>query len=205
MSKAPAPKWQNRITKHGTMPAGEFLANPLNWRLHPEFQQDALAGALSEVGWIDEVTVNARTGRVVDGHLRVTLALRSSEHEPVPYREVDLSEEEEALVLATKDPIAALAATDPAQLSATLEMVSTGDEALQQLLSEMSFDAEMRALLAGDDTPENRNLGKAPNLVRVVLRVDDLALVEETLATTGEADRGKSLAAICRAYLDAKG
>jgi len=184
------------------MPAGEFLANPLNWRLHPEFQQDALSGALDEIGWVDEVTVNARTGRVVDGHLRVTLALRSSEKEPVPYREVDLSEEEEALVLATKDPIAALAATDPAQLSATLEMVSTGDAALQQMLDEMSFDAEMRALLAGEDSGESRNIGKAANLVHVVLRVDDLALVEETIANTGEPDRGKALAAICRAYAE---
>ena len=79
------------------MPASEFLANPLNWRIHPQFQQEAMTGALNEIGWIDEVTVNTRTGRIVDGHLRVTLALRAGDNTPVPYKEVDLSEEEEAL------------------------------------------------------------------------------------------------------------
>lgn len=200
--KKQASRWRNRIVGHGEMPAGEFLANPLNWRLHPEFQQDALSGALDEVGWIDEVTVNKRTGRVVDGHLRVTLALRHGEQELVPFREVDLSEEEEALTLATKDPIAALAVSDPAQLGALMEEVSTGDAALQQMLSEMSFDAEMRALLAGDDTDGGRGqLGKAANIVRIVVRVDRLSVVEEAIAATGELDRGRALEAICTSYL----
>jgi len=29
----------------------ELAANPRNWRKHPEAQQAALAGVLSEVGW----------------------------------------------------------------------------------------------------------------------------------------------------------
>ena len=201
--KQPTSHWRNRIIGHGEMPAGEFLANPLNWRLHPEFQQDALGGALDEIGWIDEVTVNKRTGRVVDGHLRVTLALRQGEQEPVPFREVDLSEEEEALALATKDPIAALAAVDSSQLATLMLDVSTGDAALQQMLSEMSFDAEMRALLADDDTESGRGaLGKAANIVRIVLRVDALSIVEDAIAATGEPDRGKALEIICQSYAE---
>ena len=120
------------------MPASEFLANPLNWRIHPQFQQEAMAGALNEIGWIDEVTVNTRTGRIVDGHLRVTLALRAGDNTPVPYKEVDLSEEEEALALASKDPIAALAVTDNAQYLALLDGVSSGEAALQQLLDQVA-------------------------------------------------------------------
>lgn len=120
------------------MPASEFLANPLNWRIHPQFQQEALSGALNEIGWIDEVTVNRRTGRVVDGHLRVTLALRQGEQTPVPYREIDLSEEEEALALATKDPIAALAVTDAQQYAALIDGVSSGEAALQQLVDQVA-------------------------------------------------------------------
>jgi len=120
------------------MPASEFLANPLNWRIHPQFQQEAMTGALNEIGWIDEVTVNTRTGRIVDGHLRVTLALRAGDNTPVPYKEVDLSEEEEALALASKDPIAALAVTDNAQYLALLDGVSSGEAALQQLLDQVA-------------------------------------------------------------------
>lgn len=131
-------QWRNRIVGHGEMPASEFLANPLNWRIHPQFQQEAMAGALNEIGWIDEVTVNTRTGRIVDGHLRVTLALRAGDNTPVPYKEVDLSEEEEALALASKDPIAALAVTDNAQYLALLDGVSSGEAALQQLLDQVA-------------------------------------------------------------------
>jgi hypothetical protein len=29
----------------------ESLANPHNWRIHPQYQQDALRGILDEVGW----------------------------------------------------------------------------------------------------------------------------------------------------------
>lgn len=207
MGKAkPVTKWRNRIVGHGVMPASQFLANPLNWRLHPEFQQEALSGALDDIGWIDEVTVNKRTGRVVDGHLRVTLALRAGEDEPVPFREIDISEEEEAEALATKDPIAALAVADPAQFQEVLTQFNTGDAALQQLLDEMNFDQEMRDLLAGDDGEGGRAaLGKATNLVRVVLRVDTLSVVEQALMLAGMPDRGEALVLICQEWIDAKG
>lgn len=205
MSKQLTSKWRNRIVGHGVMPAGQFLANPLNWRLHPEFQQEALSGVLDEVGWVDEVTINKRTGQVVDGHLRVTLALRESESEPVPYREVDLSPEEEAEVLATKDPIAALAGSDPAQFAGVLEQFNTGDAALQQMIDEMSFDQEMKELLAGEDSDSRGALGKAANTVRVVLRVDSLSVVEQALMLAALPDRGESLALICQEWMDAKG
>jgi hypothetical protein len=29
----------------------QSLANPCNWRIHPQYQQDALRGILDEVGW----------------------------------------------------------------------------------------------------------------------------------------------------------
>ena len=68
----------------------------------------------------------------------MTLALRAGDKTPVPYKEVDLSEEEEALALATKDPIAALAVTDNAQYLALLDGVSSGEAALQQLLDQVA-------------------------------------------------------------------
>src|SRR5438309_1172713 len=96
-------QWKVRIIGHGMEPPDQLLANPLNWRIHAKFQQDALAGVLDQVGWVQEVIVNQRTGHLVDGHLRVTLALRRGEVS-IPVKYVDLSEQEEALVLATLDP-----------------------------------------------------------------------------------------------------
>ena len=132
--------WRNRIIGSGVEAPDQLLANPLNWRIHPKAQQDALAGALDEVGWVQEVIVNQRTGHLVDGHLRVTLALRRDESS-IPVKYVDLDEREEALVLATLDPIAAQAGADAAKLDELLRGVQTGSAALQSLLSELSANA----------------------------------------------------------------
>jgi hypothetical protein len=67
--------WRNRIVGHADVAPEELEPNPRNWRSHPLDQQRALAGALGEVGWVAEVLVNRTTGHVVDGHLRIELAL----------------------------------------------------------------------------------------------------------------------------------
>lgn len=131
-------RWRNRITGEGVEEAGQLLANPLNWRIHPQFQQEALAGILSEVGWVQRVIVNTRTGHVVDGHLRVHLALQQGESTPVPVIYVDLDEEEERKILATLDPISTFAAADQEKLNELLAEVSTDNEAVQKLLDELA-------------------------------------------------------------------
>ncbi len=95
----PTPAWRNRITGSGEEAPDQLLANPANWRIHPKAQQDALSGALDQVGWVQQVLVNRRSGFVVDGHARVALALSRAEP-TVPVLYVDLEPEEEALVLA---------------------------------------------------------------------------------------------------------
>jgi ParB-like chromosome segregation protein Spo0J len=115
LAASAAPAWRSRITGTGTEAPDQLLAHPDNWRVHPKAQQEALAGVLDQVGWVQNVLVNQRTGHVVDGHLRVALAI--SRNEPsVPVVYVDLSPDEERLVLASLDPIAAMATTDEAKL-----------------------------------------------------------------------------------------
>ncbi len=141
-SKVAVPEsWRNRIVGYGTKPASEFLANPANWRLHPANQQQALAGAISEVGVIAPVVENVRTGNLLDGHLRITLALRRGDDTEVPYISVDLDEAEEALALATIDPIGAMAAADTAKLDELLRDVATSEPALQAMLVELAEQA----------------------------------------------------------------
>lgn len=154
--------WKNRIVGHGVKPAMDFLANPRNWRLHPRFQQEALKGAMDEVGWVDDVTENINTGAVVDGHLRVTLALREGDNTPVPFKTVDLNEAEEAYVLATKDPIGAMAAADKEQLDNLLREVQSEDSAVQQMLADI---AKKEGLYAGEldvQTPSGIETGDEP-------------------------------------------
>lgn len=121
-------------------PVDQIQFSGKNWRIHPMPQQQALSGVLSEVGWVQNVIINARTGNLIDGHARVTVADRNGETE-IPAVWVDLSEEEEALVLATIDPLAAMAATDREQLRALLDEVSTGDAVVQAMLDQLAQDA----------------------------------------------------------------
>lgn len=130
------PKWKNRIVAHGEEAPDQLLANPSNWRIHPKAQQDALGGVLAEVGIVDTVLVNQRTGFVVDGHLRVAMAI-SAGQKTIPVTYVDLSEEEEALILATLDPIGALAVADKEQLDALLQEIETDNEGLNTLLADL--------------------------------------------------------------------
>jgi 1-aminocyclopropane-1-carboxylate deaminase/D-cysteine desulfhydrase-like pyridoxal-dependent ACC family enzyme len=131
--KKQAQAWQNRIVGEGVERPDQLLANPSNWRIHPKHQQDALSAVLDNVGWVQRVIINRTTGHIVDGHLRVSLAISRNEAE-VPVVYVDLTEDEELTVLATIDPLSAMAATDSAKLAELLASVQTDDAALEAVL-----------------------------------------------------------------------
>ncbi len=136
MAKAPQP-WVNAIVRYGEESPDQLLAHPSNPKIHPKAQQDALAGAIGELGWLAPVIVNERSGRMLDGHARVGLAISRGELS-VPVAYVDLPEEQEALALATFDPVGALAVHDKAMLADLLSEVSTGDAALQAMLNDLA-------------------------------------------------------------------
>ncbi len=150
-------EWRNRIVGHGVKPASQFMANPKNWRTHPQNQRDALHGALNEVGWVAPVVENVRSGNLVDGHERVWQALRNGDAD-VPYIEVDLSEAEEAYVLATLDPIGALADTDAGLLADLLKDVQSGEPGIQAMLEDLADKSGaldvLTAEAAGEQEPD---------------------------------------------------
>ncbi len=136
--------WRNRIVGHANVDPKTLVPNERNWRRHPTAQAAALDGILSEVGTVQSVIVNKLTGRLVDGHLRLDLALKSKQP-TVPVVYVELEPEEEALVLATLDPVAALAEADSAKLDELLRDVTTGNAAVIEMLSEMTQGDEAKA------------------------------------------------------------
>ena len=150
MAKKINTEWRNRIVGSGTMAAGQFVANPSNWRIHPKAQRDALNGVLNEVGWVQNVIVNKITGNVVDGHARIEEALKRGDDTPVPYVEVELTEDEEQKILLALDPISAMAAADKAQLDALLKSVETQDAAVMAMIADM---ADKAGLDYGDSKP----------------------------------------------------
>ena len=169
---------ENRIVGQGTEAPDQLLAHPQNWRQHPPDQQNALLDALKEIGWVKGVTVNRLTGHVIDGHLRVMLALRENLTEiPVDY--VELTSEEEHLALATLDPIAALAKTDQAKLNTVLEAASVKNEdasALLDLMDRMRGQATDDALrlYSGTEEDEDEDFGAAADYAESQVRMVQL-------------------------------
>ena len=143
--------FQNRIIDYGVQPADQFLAHPKNARMHPQFQRDVMKAALDTVGFVAPVIV-AKSGYLLDGHERVWQGLQNG-NAPIPYVTVDVSEDEEAYVLATFDPIASLATYEQEKLSDLLQDVQSEDAAIQQMLDELAADYDV--LLNGDEpTPD---------------------------------------------------
>ena len=106
--------WRNRITGSGTLKVDEAVANPLNFRLirppsRRPWRPRSKASAGCSRSWSTRTT-----GNLIDGHLRLALAEQRGEAE-LPCLFVELSEDEERLVLASLDPIAAMAIGRPRQ------------------------------------------------------------------------------------------
>jgi DNA modification methylase len=153
---------RNRIVGEGEEAPDQLLANPLNWRVHPKHQADALEGLLQQVGWVQRVIVNKRTGHLVDGHLRVQVGMRRGEP-TIPVLYVDLTEDEERLVLAVIDPISGLAGTDQTLLDQVLAGLSAENDALAAMLEDLrSEEAAGEEERGGTDDDEVPIPGEKP-------------------------------------------
>jgi DNA modification methylase len=128
---------RDRIKALRRVPARELLPNPKNWRAHPKAQQDALRGLLAELGYCDATIARELSdGRLqlIDGHLRC----ETTPDMEVPVLVLDVSEAEADKLLATLDPLAALAEADPRALTALLASLETDSSAVQDLLTDLA-------------------------------------------------------------------
>ncbi len=142
----PTPSWvsyepQSRLASRRFVPVPTSRED--GWRLHPDEQHVALGAVLDEVGWVQNVIVNQRTGVLVDGHLRVKLAVERKEP-MVPVLYVDLSEAEESTILAALDPIAGLAQTDANALNALLDEIHPANSDLSAFLDSLRVELEVK-------------------------------------------------------------
>jgi len=140
---------RDRIVEFIHARASTLVAHEANWRRHPAAQRAALRGVLEEIGYA--AALIARRGDdgsliLIDGHLRKDL----DPEQIVPVLVLDVDEDEAEKLLATMDPISALARPDPGALIDLLSRVDTQSEPLADLLEGLfrSADEELRRLLA---------------------------------------------------------
>jgi len=129
--------WANRIVGHRDVPPERLIPHPDNWRLHPPGQRKALRALIGTVGLVDSVLVNVQTGHVLNGHLRVELALERGEA-TIPVEYVDLDEAEERQVLLAFDPLSELATVDPHRLEALMTGAGVDNDALRSMLAALA-------------------------------------------------------------------
>ena len=132
-------KIRDRIKEFRRVKASDLIPNVKNWRTHPEQQADAMRGILAEVGYVDALLARETPDglMIIDGHLRA----ETTPDMEVPVLILDVTAEEADLILATFDPLAAMATADTERLEELLAEVSTDSEALQQMLDELAEDA----------------------------------------------------------------
>lgn len=129
--------WQSRITRHAEVAPHDLVQNPMNYRVHTQEQDETLTALLQQVGWVDDVIVAEGSNLILDGHLRVAIALR--EGEPVvPVGYVNLTPDEERLVLATYDQVTRMASLNAVKVDTVLRQIDTDQPAIQSALDKLS-------------------------------------------------------------------
>ena len=148
---------KDRIKELKRVPAAELIPNAKNWRTHPAGQVNAMQGILAEVGWADAVLARETPDglELIDGHLRKEVA----PDDMIPVLVLDVDEAEADKILATHDPLAAMAESNAVNLEALLHEVKTASEGLQQMLTDLADDVGIESMkqtpeIVEDEAPE---------------------------------------------------
>ncbi|MDO4574035.1 MAG: hypothetical protein Q4D98_02350 [Planctomycetia bacterium] len=156
-------KIRDRIKAFCRVPARELMPNPKNWRTHPVAQKNALKGVLAEIGYADALLAREDEEgrlRLVDGHLRA----ETTPDQEVPVLVLDVTEEEADKLLATLDPLSAMAGTNRELLAALTSEIETDSDAVRALLD---------ATLGREKTPLDTKELLVPELYQVVVECAD--------------------------------
>ena len=143
---------RDRIVELRRVPARSLIPHPRNWRKHPKAQADALRGVLAEVGYADALIARETPDglQLIDGHLRA----ETTPDQEVPVLVLDVTEAEADKLLASLDPLAAMAGTDEDLLRELIAGIETESDALQALFDELASPDPADGLTDPDDIPE---------------------------------------------------
>ncbi len=134
--------------------AGSLTENPGNWRRHSQEQLQSLRELLDDpqVGWAGACLYNERTCRLIDGHARREVVDPKT---PVPVLVGNWTPEAEAKILATLDPVGAMATGDVAAYEALIAQVQADGLWVRDLLHNTAAGLEAAEQQADEDAAES--------------------------------------------------
>jgi hypothetical protein len=128
---------KDRIVELKRIKGSQLRPNPKNWRTHSKEQQNAIKGILAEVGFAGACLVRQLEDgsyMLIDGHARTEV---SGEAE-LPCLVLDVTDEEADKILATYDPLGAMAGKDAEKLDELLKSFDMDNAAAQAMLDELA-------------------------------------------------------------------
>lgn len=150
---------RDRIKELRRVPSSELIPNPRNWRTHPETQKDVLRGVLAEIGYADALLAYETPEglQLIDGHARTEISAGGI----LPVLVLDVTQDEADKLLASLDPLAAMAGADGGKLGELLADMSSQSAAVEQFFQSLAeqngiFDvqeASLPELPSGDRSP----------------------------------------------------
>ncbi|MCI0703588.1 MAG: hypothetical protein L0241_21110 [Planctomycetia bacterium] len=159
---------RDRVKDFRRVPANTIRPSAFNWRTHPKEQADALRGLLAELGFAGAVLTRELSDgslEAIDGHLR----LETMGDRLVPVLVTDLDEAEAKKLLATFDPLGAMAGADTDKLDALLAEVSTDNSAVAELLDSL---AHQHGLGESPETDEPGGTDVIPEKYQILVEFD---------------------------------
>ena len=207
MTTTPDNAIRNRVQELRTVRAGDLLADERNWRRHPTAQRQALQSMLERIGYADAVIARETDAglMLIDGHLRADLDPNAE----LPVLVVDLDDDEAGQLLASLDPLSAMAEADADALADLLETIVD--------LPPIDYGklyAEYEPPIAADEVawPEREQQDHPLGIMRFIVSEAQRETVEEALSLAkrlnnvdddpdNENSNGNALAGICAAWI----
>ncbi len=155
-------KIRDRIVELRRVPARDLLPDPRNWRTHPKAQREALKGVLAEIGYAGALLAREteRGLMLIDGHLRAEVTPDTE----VPVLVLDVDEKEAAKLLASLDPLSAMAGADDERLAEILRSVETSSDAVKKMLACLAREHGVSLSGAESDVDADAQIGRADEL-----------------------------------------